>query len=137
MNLQVTNRQLALLEQEARRVNPIEACGLLFGELSKESAIVKRVIVTPNVLKSSVSFEIETMVFHDSFTKAKQDGHEFLGFFHSHPASADPSSVDIRFMKLWGDAVWLILSSIEDKFAAFRMENGKVRALHLRVEGKP
>ena len=133
MNLQMTNRQLALLVRETRRVHPIEACGLLFGELSKESAIVKRVIVTPNVLKSSVSFEIETRVFHDSFTKAKQDGYEFLGFFHSHPASVDPSSVDIRFMRLWGDAVWLILSSIEDKFAAFRMENGKVRALHLRV----
>lgn len=137
MSLEVTNRQLELLRQEAWRVHPIEACGLLFGELSKESAAVKRVVVTPNVLGSDVSFEIDPKVFYDSFTKAKQDGLEFLGFFHSHPASADPSSVDIKIMKLWGDAVWLILSSNEDRFAAFRLKNERVQAVDLRVEGKP
>ena len=137
MSLKVTNRQLELLRQEAWKAHPTEACGLLFGELSKESATVKRVVVTPNALGSDVSFEIDPKVFYDSFTKAKQDDLEFLGFFHSHPASADPSSIDIKFMKLWGDAVWLILSSDEDKFAAFRMKNERVQVVHLRVEGKP
>jgi proteasome lid subunit RPN8/RPN11 len=133
----MTKRQLELLRQEVQRVHPIEACGLLFGELSKQSAMVKRVIVTPNALKSNVSFEIDPEVLYDSFTEAKQDRLGFLGFFHSHPARPDPSSVDLNFMKLWGDAVWLILSSVEDKFAAFRMNDGKVQTLRLRVEGKP
>lgn len=136
MNLRVTNKQLAQLKQEAGKVYPIEACGLLFGKLTLESAIVKRVVVTPNTLKSSVSFEIDPEVFYDSFMMAKQDGLEFLGFFHSHPASTDPSSVDVRFMKLWDDAVWLILSSIDNKFATFQIKKGRLHTLSLKIEGK-
>jgi proteasome lid subunit RPN8/RPN11 len=137
MNLQITNKQLELLKQEAQRVYPVEACGLLFGKLAAASATVKRVVITPNTLQSNVSFEIDPKVFYDSFMEAKQEGLEFLGFFHSHPASTDPSSVDLRFMKLWGDAVWLILSLNDDKFAAFQLKNGRIQALRLRVEGKP
>jgi hypothetical protein len=37
-------------------------------------------------------------------------------------------------MKLWGDAIWLILSSTEDKIAAFQMKDGKLEEVTLDLE---
>lgn len=136
MSVRIANRQLALLEREARKKHPVEACALLFGKLAEKEAVVERVAVTPNVLESTVRFEIDSKVFYDAFTKANKDDLDFVGFFHSHPAPAEPSSVDLQFMRLWGDAVWLIFSSIEHRLAAFQMRNGKVCTLTLRTEGK-
>ena len=134
MILRILNQQLILLREEARKAYPIEACALLFGKLTEKEAVAKRVVVTPNVLGSTVRFEIDSKAFYDAFTEAGKDGLEFIGFFHSHPAPASPSSVDLQFMRLWGDAVWLIFYSIDNKFSAFKMKKGRVYALTLKTE---
>ncbi len=126
-----TTQQLTFLKAEARRVHPIEACALIFGKLSKEEAVVERVVVTRNVLASSVRFEIDPQAFFDAFKEAEKDGLEFVGFFHSHPAPARPSNIDMQFMQLWGEVVWLIFSSVDDEFGAFQIQNGEVAALTL------
>ncbi len=136
MILRLKNHQLILLRKETRKTYPIEACALLFGKLTEKEAVIERVVVTANVLRSTVRFEVDSKEFYDAFKKADKDGLEFIGFFHSHPATADPSGVDLKFMRLWGDAVWLIFSSIDNKFAAFQMKNGKVYALTLKTERK-
>ncbi len=131
MILRITAEQLDLFRKEVKRVYPIEACALLFGNLNRTTAQVTRVVVTPNSLRSTIRFEIDVKAFYDSFMKATQDGLEFIGFFHSHPATAVPSEVDLKFMKLWGDAVWLILSSTSNQFAAFQLRNDRVHELTL------
>lgn len=136
MILRLMNQRLILLREEARKAYPVEACALLFGKLTEKEAVVERVVVTPNVLRSTARFEIDSKAFYDAFTKASRDGLEFIGFFHSHPAPANPSSVDLQFMRLWGDAVWLIFSSINNNFSAFQMKKGRVYALTLKTEGK-
>jgi proteasome lid subunit RPN8/RPN11 len=130
------NQQLKLLEREARKKYPVEACALLFGKLTEKEVTVERVAVTPNVLESTVRFEIDPKAFYNAFTKANKDGLDFIGFFHSHPAPAEPSSVDLQFMRLWTDAIWLIFSSTEHRFAAFQTRNGEVRTLTLKTERK-
>lgn len=136
MILRLTKGQLILLKKEARKSYPVEACALLFGILTDEEAIVERVVAAPNVLKSSVRFEIDSKTFYDAFTESNKDGLELVGFFHSHPASASPSGVDLQFMRLWADAVWLIFSSLDDSFAAFQMRRGRAYQVDLIVEGK-
>ena len=136
MIFRISNQKLIFLKREARKAHPVEACALLFGKLTRKEAVVERVVVTPNVLESSVRFEIDSKAFYDAFTKASKDGLDFIGFFHSHPAPAEPSSVDLQFMRLWDDAVWLIFSSTSDTFAAFQMRNGSVHVLTLKTEGK-
>jgi len=136
MEFRLTAQKLTFLRKEARKAYPVEACGLLFGKLTEKEAVVERVVVTPNVLKSTVGFEIDSKAFYDAFIEADKEGLEFIGFFHCHPASATPSSVDLRFMRLWGDAVWLIFSSTENEFAAFQMKKSSVIALTLRTEVK-
>jgi len=134
--LRLTRRQLTCLENEARKTSPIEACALLFGKLAENEATVERIVTTPNVVESTTRFEIDSRAFYDAFMAADRDGLAFLGFFHSHPAPATPSSVDLTFMRLWGEAVWIIFSLTESKFVAFRMKKGEPHALTLKIKGK-
>jgi len=134
MILRLKIQQLQFLREEARRVHPVEACAILFGKTTQREAIVKRVVAVPNILKSATHFEIDSEVFFDAFMQADEQELEFIGLFHSHPAPAYPSSVDLKFMRLWGDAVWLILSSIHDNFAAFQMTDGKVSEVTVKTD---
>jgi len=134
MILRLSTQQLQFLREEARRVHPVEACAILFGKTNRRGAVVKRVVTVQNVLKSTARFEIAPKTFFDTFMQAEKDGLEFIGLFHSHPAPAYPSVVDLEFMRLWGDAVWLILPSTNDNFAAFQMRDGKVSALTVKTD---
>jgi proteasome lid subunit RPN8/RPN11 len=132
--LRLNTQQLELLREEARRVHPVEACAILFGKTTPREVTVKRVVTVPNVLKSTTRFEIDPKTFFDAFMQAEKDGLQFIGLFHSHPAPAYPSGVDVKFMRLWGDAVWLILSSTYDSFAAFQMIGSKVGEVTVKTD---
>lgn len=134
MILHLTSEQLRLLRDESIKTHPVEACALLFGRLIDEEAVVTRVVLTPNVLKSSVRFEVDPQTVFNAFEQADRDGLQFIGLFHSHPAPASPSAVDLKYMKLWGEAVWLILSSGDENIAAFQMIDGDVHQVALKIE---
>jgi len=123
-----------MLTNESRKTYPAEACALLFGRLIDEEAVVTRVVVVPNVLRSPVKFEADPQTVFNAFEQADREGLEFIGLFHSHPAPARPSMVDLKYMRLWGEAVWLILSSSDGNTAAFQMTNGDLREVALEVE---
>ena len=131
MIVHLTNHQLNSLRDEAKKVYPNEACAMLFGRTTTGEAFVTRIVVSPNILRSTVQFEIEPQKVLQAFKEAEELGEEFIGIFHSHPAVAEPSSLDIQCMRLWGNAVWLILSSTEGNFAAFQLVNGDVQNLKL------
>jgi proteasome lid subunit RPN8/RPN11 len=122
------------LEKEARKTQPIEACAMLFGKLSDNTASVEKVEVAPNELQSTVRFEINPMRVVSAFKEAEEEGLEFIGLFHSHPAPAAPSSIDLKFMKLWGDALWLILSATDGNLAAYQIKNGKIEEAIIRID---
>ncbi len=134
MIVRLTSEQLRLLMDESRKNHPIEACALLFGRLIDGEAVVTRVVVMPNVLKSPTRFEADPQTVFNAFEQADRDGLQFMGLFHSHPAPASPSVVDIKYMRLWGEAVWLILSSNDGNMAAFQMINGDIHEVTLKVE---
>jgi proteasome lid subunit RPN8/RPN11 len=134
MILRLNSKQQQFLRKEAKRVHPVEACAILFGKTTRQEAVVKRVVTVPNVLESTTRFEIDPKAFFDAFMQADKDGLEFIGLFHSHPAPAYPSAVDLEFMRLWGDAAWLILSSTHDNLAAFQMTDGKVSEVTLKTD---
>jgi len=112
----------------------MESCALLFGRYAEEKAVVTKIVVAPNILKSTTRFQIDPQLVLDSFEQAEQEGLEFIGLFHSHPAPSNPSAIDIRYMRLWGNVIWLILSSTDDSVAAFQMVNGKIRKIRINVK---
>ena len=107
---------------------------MLFGKLSQNRAVVKKVEVAQNGLRSITRFEIDPEKVAAAVTGAEKEGLEFIGLFHSHPAPAKPSSVDQKFMRLWGDAIWLILSSTDGALAAYQLIDGKVKQATIKVE---
>ena len=134
MILRLRRQHVDLLKQEAEKVHPVEACALLFGKLSQNEAVVEKVELAPNELQSTVRFEIDPEKVAAAITEAEKEGLEFIGLFHSHPAPAAPSPIDLKFMKLWGDALWLILSSIDGNLAAYQLSDGTVKEVTIRME---
>jgi len=132
--LQLQRRHVNLLKQEAKKVHPVEACAMLFGKLSQNEAAVEKVEVAPNELQSTVRFEIDPVKVAAAFTEADEEGLDFIGLFHSHPAPASPSPIDLKYMKLWGDALWLILSSTDGNLAAYQLSDGTVKEATIRIE---
>ena len=134
MILQLQRRHVDLLKQEAKKVHPVEACAMLFGKLSQNDAVVEKVEFAPNELRSTVRFEIDPVKVAAAFTEAEEEGLDFIGLFHSHPAPAAPSPIDLKYMKLWGDALWLILSSTDGNLAAYQLKDDKVKEATMRIE---
>lgn len=132
--LRLTREQLRLLREASKNSHPVEACALLFGRLVNDEATITKVLVERNILQSTVRFEMNPQTVFKAFEQADREGIEFIGLFHSHPAPASPSTVDLQYMRLWGKAVWLILSSVDGNLAAFQMVDGEVREITLRVE---
>lgn len=106
---------------------------MLFGKLSHTEAVVEKIQFVPNKLHSPVKFEIDPERVVAAFTEAEKEGLEFIGLFHSHPAPAAPSSIDLEGMKLWGDALWLILSLTDGELAAYQLMDGSVEEATLQI----
>ena len=117
-----------------REMYPVEACAILFGELAREEVVVRKVVVTPNILHSTERFKIDPETAVKTIAEAEKEGLEFIGLFHSHPAPTTPSTVDLEFMKFGENAIWLILSSVNGSLAAYQMKKGKVTEIEIRVE---
>lgn len=134
MILQLTQHHLDLLREESQKTYPVEACALLFGDLTSEGAVIRKVMVAPNKLVSSERFEIAPETAVEAITEAEDEGLDFIGLFHSHPAPSVPSTIDLKSMKLWGGAIWLILSSTDNNFAAYRMKNSEPTEMTIIVK---
>jgi len=132
--LQLQRRHIELLKQETEKVHPVEACAILFGKLSQNEAVVEKVEVTQNRLRSTTRFEIDPAKVAAAITETEKEGLEFIGLFHSHPAPDTPSAIDLKYMKLWGDALWLILSSTDGNLAAYQLIDGTVKEATIRIE---
>ena len=134
MILQLQSQHVVLLKKQTKRVHPAEACAMLFGDLSENLAVVKEVTIASNKLQSAVKFEIDPVEAVAAFAVADKKGLEFIGLFHSHPAPTLPSSVDLTYMRLWGDSIWLIHSSLDDGLAAYQLIDGKVKQATIKIK---
>jgi len=106
---------------------------MLFGELSDNEAVVEKVEVAKNRLLSSTRFEVDPASVAAAVTRAEKEGLMFIGLFHSHPAPAVPSSVDLKYMRLWGDALWLIMSSTDGKLAAYHLIEDTIKEATIKL----
>ncbi|MCW4055240.1 MAG: M67 family metallopeptidase, partial [Candidatus Bathyarchaeota archaeon] len=134
LKLRISRQDIAHLRSEAERVRPVEACALLFGRLSGSDCGVTKVVDTENRLQSTERFEVDPEVAVAALSKAEEEGLDLVGLFHSHSAPAVPSTVDLQFMRLWGDAVWLILSLTDGDFSAYQLLDRKLREVHIDIE---
>jgi proteasome lid subunit RPN8/RPN11 len=133
MIVQLTKEQTNLLIGETRKRYPVEACGLLFGEINRDKAVVRKIVPVHNTLRSTVSFKIDPKEFLKALREAEKKNLEHIGFFHSHPAPPHPSATDARHMRLWPDGAWLIVSSIDYDMAAYQNVEGFIQGIILEL----
>ena len=134
MLFRLKQSQIKQLKDEAYLSNPIEACALLFGKISKTAYLVKKIVVAKNILNSTVEFAINPQFIVVELKKAETEGLDLVGFFHSHPARAYPSTVDLENMKFWTKPVWLIFSLTENEIAAYMLRNNLLEKIELKIE---
>lgn len=120
-----------LLRREARRARPLEACALLTGKLEHGLARVSRVHLAENVEASTVHFTVDPELLLRVAMSAEGRGEELAAIFHSHEGAAEPSELDLRFMRL-NPVVWLIFSNVEERLAAYQLQGNSVRRLAIR-----
>ncbi len=115
---------------------PVEACALLFGRVNSNEAYVSKVAIASNKLQSTSRFEINPEIVFKELNEADREELDFIGLFHSHPAPTRPSLIDQKGMKLWGNAIWLILSSTKGNLAAYKLMNDQVIEIPIFVESE-
>jgi proteasome lid subunit RPN8/RPN11 len=136
MILRITREQSRLLIEETRKRCPEEACGLLFGDVSGKEAVVKKTVTVRNVLESPTNFQIDPEEFLRELSEAEKEGMQFIGFFHSHPTTPQPSVTDLRYMQLWPGEIWLVISSTDYTMKAYRTVDGEVVEVPVEIIGE-
>ena len=123
--MSLPERFLGQMIHEARRVWPLEACGLLLGGIEGEVARVSDLKLAQNIEKSTISFTIDPQTLLQVYLGAEQEGKELVGIFHSHPVEAKPSATDMKFMKI-NPVIWFILSMPKETYAAYQLQGNEI-----------
>jgi proteasome lid subunit RPN8/RPN11 len=102
MELVWANALRAEVCRHSERGYPDEVCGLLFGERQGDETIVREVVPVENaweqVDERRRRFQISPDVFAREERRARENGRELIGFYHSHPDSEPrPSETDREY----------------------------------------
>jgi [CysO sulfur-carrier protein]-S-L-cysteine hydrolase len=114
------------LVEHAEAERPNEACGLL----ALREGVAERYVPGRNAAESPYRFELEV---DPEAWFLEDEGYE-LAVFHSHPASPpQPSRTDVENIGLWHGRLYVILELRSGDLAAWRIEDGRVEPVEVRV----
>ena len=119
LKIVLTSEQITGLVRFANEALPNESCAFLIG--SSNESTVTEILFMKNVDSSPYSFSIEPSELLDAYDKAEKKGLDVIGIFHSHPGKPSPSTTDTKYMEI-NPVIWLIYSTTEDRFGAYRSE---------------
>ena len=119
---------------EAQEAGREEACGILVGRRESGRFLVVRTVPCENVAAEGTRrrrFEIDPRRLIEEERAIRGTDEEVVGFYHSHPAGDPvPSEVDLTYMALWPDMIWVIVGATPDG------DGSRVRAWRLDSLGK-
>lgn len=113
MGIAVASGVLATLVEEAARVAPAEACGLLLGEGNHITQAQPAANVHPDPARH---FEIDPVALIAAYKAERAGGPRLIGYYHSHPSGhPTPSATDCA--QASGDGrIWAIVAGGEVRF---------------------
>ncbi|MBI4684014.1 MAG: M67 family metallopeptidase [Nitrospirae bacterium] len=115
-----------------REKYPNEACGILAGKGNETSKIYRMT----NIENSSVSYFMDSKEQFKVMKDIRENNISMLAIFHSHPLSpAYPSAKDMR-LAFYEDAVYVIVSLIENKpvVKGFEIREGEIKEIGIVVK---
>ena len=105
------NRIVEHAEKEA----PIEACGLIAGELDGEDRIITKVYILTNTDHAEEHFTLDPKEQLAAVKDMRAEGLVPLGNWHSHPVSPSRPSDEDKRLAFDSSASYLILSLMDDE----------------------
>lgn len=118
--------------EQGEREAPLEACGYLAGK----DNVVTKVFPMVNIDKSEEHFTFAPAEQFRVMRKARNEGLDILGVYHTHPNSAArPSAEDIK-LAYDASVVYVIASLLPGlkAFKAYKISKGEVKEELLMVE---
>lgn len=127
--LRIPRDVLDRIARAAELAYPAEACGFLVGRGDE----VSEAVPAPNRAERPDRYLIDARDVWKAMKVARDDGHELLGVYHSHPdGEPEPSTTDVD--DAWGAWVHLIVACGAGKAAgarAWSFREGEFRPLEL------
>lgn len=116
------------IRQHCREASPLEACGLLIGNLT--DGVVSEIIASVNMSDSpEISFEIDPALILRAQKETRGQGQGIMGHYHSHPEGKAWPSVYDQKQNYDPTLVWLIVEVCGG-------EAGEMKAFATRHEGE-
>jgi proteasome lid subunit RPN8/RPN11 len=101
--------------EHAKKEAPIEACGLIAGELNGEDRIIKKVYILTNTDHAEEHFTLDPKEQLAAVKDMRAEGLIPLGNWHSHPVSPSRPSDEDKRLAFDSSASYLILSLMDDE----------------------
>jgi len=119
------------IARHAEQAAPNECCGLLIGT----GAGVESVHPARNLRQSPTRYLVDPADHFAAIKSSRQAGLVVVGAYHSHPtSSAWPSQTDEQEASD-ADFLYLIVSLVTGETRGFRLVEGRLQAVPLRVAG--
>lgn len=104
-----------IIVEHAKKEAPIEACGLIAGEISGEDRIIKKVYILTNTDHAEEHFTLDPKEQLAAVKDMRAEGLIPLGNWHSHPVSPSRPSDEDKRLAFDSSASYLILSLMDDE----------------------
>lgn len=119
----------------AKAEAPIEACGLIAGELSGSDKIIKKVYILTNIDHAEEHFTLDPKEQLQAVKDMRAAGLTPLGNWHSHPVSPSRPSEEDKRLAYDSSASYLILSLMEEEpvLNSFHIEGDRAEKENLVI----
>lgn len=119
----------------AKNEAPVEACGLIAGEISGNDKIVKKVYILTNTDHAEEHFTIDPKEQLSAIKDMRANGLIPLGNWHSHPVSPSRPSDEDKRLAYDSSASYLILSLMNNEpvLNSFHIEGDKAEKEELVI----
>ena len=119
----------------AKKEAPVEACGLIAGELEGEDKIVKKVFILTNTDHAEEHFTLDPREQLKAVKDMRAEGLVPLGNWHSHPVSPSRPSDEDKRLAYDSSASYMILSLMDKEpvLNSFHIEGDKAEKEQLVI----
>lgn len=129
MEIKLREYDFNIIKEHSMESFPEECCGILFGYINNYIFEVDEVVPAENEFNSSTSYRINPEFVYKKIDEAEDAGLELVGFYHSHPnMPAFASDRDLKYMVLWPEIAWLIISLGKENIFNLRVFVIKIHA---------
>ena len=120
----------------AKSEAPIEACGLIGGEISGDDKIIKKVYILTNTDHAEEHFTLDPKEQLKAIKDMRANGFVPLGNWHSHPVSPSRPSDEDKRLAYDSSASYMILSLMDEEpvLNSFHIEGDKAWKEELVIE---